>query len=374
MVESFGRADSIEGCRPPRRIAPMSYLVVVPGALVPASIAPRLLTRAKLPRLARRLQRARIGPPIHVAGDGAAHLDWLWSRFGAPAGRPVTAPYAWRALNQTSAIEVPSDQPIWHVDPVHFALARDHILLTAFDAASAIAPEESRELAREAAQILAAFDATLRVLDSSHWFLSFGPPWPPITTVGFEAALGNSLERVLPAGEAAPRWRKVLTEVQIAWHQHPVNRRREAAGVQTINGLWLHGGGTWRELPQRPFAAVAADDAIVRGWALASGLAPAALLPAGEKPAGGTTALVYLPELRSLASLDEWDGWLDALFRLDARIDEHVAQAFAQGRREVSLVLTGRDFVRSVSLRRSDTARLWRRNQLTELFSEPGQS
>ncbi|HTT12866.1 MAG TPA: hypothetical protein VMG60_18490 [Burkholderiaceae bacterium] len=349
----------------------MSYFVVVPGALVPASIAPRLLARAKLPRLARKLQRALVEEPVHMSGDGAAHLDWLWSRFGAPAARPVTAPYAWRALNHASALEMPSDQPIWHADPVHFAFARDHILVAGFDRASAIAPDESRELAAEAAALLAGFGASLRVLDASHWFLSFDPPWQQITTVAFDAALGRSLERVLPAGDAAARWRKLLTEVQIAWHQHPVNRRREAAGVQTINGLWLHGGGAWRELPRRAFGAVATDDAVVRGWALASGVAPSALLPLEGKPAGDTASLVYLPLLHPLASQNEWDGWLDALLQLDARIEDHVAHAFAHGSGEVVLVLTGREVVRSVSLRRSDTARIWRRNSIAELFSEP---
>jgi hypothetical protein len=273
-------------------------------------------------------------------------------------------------MNHASALEVPSDQPIWHADPVHFAFARDHILLTAFDTASAVRPEESRALAAEAAAILAGFGATLRVLDSSYWFLSFDPPWPPLTTVAFDAALGRSIEHVLPAGEAAARWRKVLTEIQIAWHQHPINQRREAAGAQTINGLWLHGGGVWRQLPQRPFATVATNDAVVRGWGLASGLPPSAVLPVEGKPAGATSALVYLPELHPRASQDDWDGWLDAIMRLDAEIDLHVQHAFARGFGDVTLVLTGRELVRTAVMRSSDGLRLWRRNPVAELLAE----
>ena len=348
----------------------MSYFVVVPGALVPAPIAPPLLARARPPFLARRLRHAQANPPQVLTGDGAAHLDWLWAQFGAPEERPITAPYAWRALNRTSAIDVPSDQPLWQADPVHFALARDRLLVTQLDAEAAVTPDESRALAAEAAPIMAGFNATLRVIDSSHWFLSFDTPWP-LTTVGYVAALGRSADQVLPSGEAAARWRKLLTEIQIAWHQHPVNERREAAGLRTINGLWLHGGGVWRELPRRPFDAIAASDATIRGWALASGIAPNALMPAESKPVGVSSALTYWPDLLSFSINEDWDAWLGALAHVDEKFEGHVTHAFANGFNDVTLVLAGREAVRNVVLKRSDGLRFWRNNPISELFAEP---
>jgi hypothetical protein len=346
----------------------MSYFVVVPGALVPASIAPPLLARAKLPRLARRLAHAQLGAPERLAGDGAAHLEWLWTRFGG-AGRPVTAPYAWRALNRASAIEVPSEQPLWHADPIHFAFARDHMLVTALDSEDSITADESHALAAEAAAIMTGFDATLRVLGSTHWFLSFDPPWP-LNAIAYDAALGQSAERVLPSGEAAARWRKLLTEIQISWHQHPVNERRENAGKRTINGVWLHGGGLWHALPKRPFDAVAARDATICGWALASGLPPGALLDDATRPASGPAALVYWPNLLRRATQEDWDGWLDVFTDFDAEMTGHVEHAFASGFGEVNLVLAGREVVRCVVLRASDRLRFWRSNPLTKIFVE----
>ena len=347
----------------------MSYFVVVPGALVPASIASPLLARATSPLLARRLRHAEASAPQVLAGDGAAHLDWLWSQFGGAGERPITAPYAWRALNRTSVIDVPSDQPIWQADPVHFALARDRMLVTQLDNEAAVTPDESSALAAEAAAIMAGFNATLRVLDPSHWFLSFDTPWP-LTTVGYDAALGRSAQQVLPTGEAAARWRKLLTEIQIAWHQHPVNERREAAGLRTINGLWLHGGGVWRELPRRPFEAIAASDAAIRGWALASGIAPSSLMSTDAKPAGVPSALIYWPDLHTLAIEEDWDRWLTALAKFDGQLEGHVAHAFANGFSDVTLVLAGRVTVRSVILKRSDGLRFWRTNPVAELFAE----
>lgn len=347
----------------------MSCFVVVPGALIPASIAPPLLARAKLPRLARRLERARAEAFQPTRPDGAPHLDWLWARFGGQ-GPAITAPYAWRALNRASAIDVAPELPLWHADPVHFALARDRMLVTVLAAEAAPTADESSTLAAVAAPIAAQFDATLRVIDARHWFLSFDPAWP-LQAVPRDAALGRSVQDVLPQGAAAPRWRKLLTEVQIAWHQQPLNERREAAGVPAINGIWLHGGGTWAALPQRPFVTIAAADPIVQGWGLASGLAPSALLDADAKPATADPFLAYDPRLLAHNALQDWDAWLAMLARCEAGIDAHVEHAFARGLRDVTLVLAGRHGVRTIVLRSSDRFRFWRSRALTDLLAEP---
>lgn len=345
----------------------MSYFVVVPGALVPIAIAPKLLARTTLPHLARRLERAQAAPPQRTTAAGAAHLAWLWNRFGGQ-GQPVTGPYAWQALSEAGA--PPTEVLLWQADPIHFAFARDHMLVSALDAEAAVSAEENTLLAAEAAVIASEFNAQLRAVDPRHWFLSFNPPWS-LTTVAFDAALGRSAEHVLPQGDAAARWRKLLTEIQIKWHQHPVNEQREAQGVRTINGVWLHGGGTWRALGTRPFEVVVTDDAIVRGWALASGLARSALLAPDVLPPGSSPTLVYCPDLLIAASHEDWDAWLQTLARVDTFIERHVAHAFAQGHRDMTLVLGGREFVRTITLRASDRLRFWRSGTNDAMFSEP---
>jgi hypothetical protein len=347
----------------------MSYFVVVPGALIPESIAPQLPARAKLPRLASRLERARTEAFHPMTTQGAPHLDWLWSRFGGE-GTPVSAPYAWRALNRASAIDVAPELPLWHADPVHFALARDRMLVTALDADAAPTADESGALAAVAAPIAAQFDATLRVIDARHWFLSFDPAWS-IRTVPYDAALGRSAQDLLPQGDAAARWRKLLTEIQIAWHQQPLNERREAAGARTINGIWLHGGGNWQPLPRRPYEAIAAADPIVQGWGLASGLAPSGLLAPEAKPGKPDPFLAYEPQLLHHRCREDWETWLAALARCDELIDAHATHAFARGFRDVTLVLAGRHGVRTIVLQSSDRFRFWRRNALAALLAEP---
>jgi len=349
--------------------AAMSYFVVVPGALVPASIASHVLARANLPLLGRRLARARIGALQRFEGQGAAHLDWLWSHFGGKDQPPPTAPYALRALESPHSSMATEETFLWQADPVHFAFARDRMLLTKLEGDAALTADESGVLAAEAAATAAEFGARLRTIDTRHWFLVFDVPWR-LRTIAFDAALGRSVEPLLPEGDDAARWRKLLTEIQMRWHQHPLNERREDDGRRTVNGLWLHGGAPWRPLANRPFATIAADDAIVRGWGLASGLPPDSLLNARSKPPRGGAVLVYRDDLLASNAHEDWDRWLEILTRLSVELEQHIEHALAAGFDEFLLVLAGRSEVRTLAIRRFDAVRVWRNHSLSDIFSE----
>src|SRR5690606_38216705 len=48
-------------------------------------------------------------------------------------------------------------------------------------------------------------------------------------------------------------WRRLLNEIQMAWHEHPVNEARVARGVPPVNALWLYGGArAWPATPAAP--------------------------------------------------------------------------------------------------------------------------
>ncbi len=68
-------------------------------------------------------------------------------------------------------------------------------------------------------------------------------------------------------------WRRLLNEIQMCWHEHPVNIERQEAGEPEINGLWLYGGG--------------------RGWA------PSA-----------TTDVQWLTTLSESSTRGDWQQWL----------------------------------------------------------------
>lgn len=72
--------------------------------------------------------------------------------------------------------------------------------------------------------------------------------------------------RHMPEGPGAESFQLVQSEIQMVLHQSPVNLRREAAGLRTINGLWLWGGGRVPEAKERPLPPVFGEDPLIRGF------------------------------------------------------------------------------------------------------------
>lgn len=79
---------------------------------------------------------------------------------------------------------------------------------------------------------------------------------------------GRNVDHFLPGGAEGPYWRRLMNEVQMLLHDHPVNEARESRGALPVNSVWVWGGGsvhrpsTWR-VPNR----VIADEPIARGLA-----------------------------------------------------------------------------------------------------------
>jgi hypothetical protein len=94
------------------------------------------------------------------------------------------------------------------------------------------------------------------------------PPWVPP-----EQALGADIFDYLPQGPAGRRWRRLLNDIQVVLHQHPLNVSRRQRGLPPVNSLWLWGGG---RLPAR----------VTPDWRAAIGSQPllAALAQQAQRP------------------------------------------------------------------------------------------
>ena len=77
---------------------------------------------------------------------------------------------------------------------------------------------------------------------------------------------GASVDAVLPANDASGRFHRLLGELQMVLHEHPVNVARENAGLRPVNSLWLWGGGFAAEKEVRPMPALFSGDPLFRGY------------------------------------------------------------------------------------------------------------
>jgi hypothetical protein len=91
--------------------------------------------------------------------------------------------------------------------------------------------------------------------------------------------------------------------MQMLLHEHPVNERREAAGLAPATGIWLSQGGTLPRAQPAPDFAIHASPS--RAGDVAIGIARLAHLTVAEPPADFADLARGADAFVSLASFDE---------------------------------------------------------------------
>ncbi len=148
-----------------------------------------------------------------------------------------------------------------------------------------------------------------------------------------QAAATNDLQAMMPRGADAPGLRRLMTELQMLLHEHPVNEARARRGLPAINALWLWGAGTASPMShERRLPLAFGDHAFLRGIYQLHGQRVTALpengdtLVAAANKAQRVVAVVPAAELRSLES--QWIAPLvqalaaRRIDRLDLVLDE----------------------------------------------------
>jgi hypothetical protein len=221
---------------------------------------------ASMPGLARILSRARV---MALADTDLESV--LLDSFGVQRQRdwPV-APFSWLGdRGETGA-------RYWlRADPVHLRAERDAVLLV-----------DARHFTLDAESANALLDALNTHFDSdglrffapepTRWYVAVDRV-PEIATSPLRVVAGRNIDTLLPKGADALTWHRWFNEIQMLFHSHVVNERREAAGLPTVNSVWFWGGGTLPDALPHAFAGVWSDDPLARGLALASGVSLASL-------------------------------------------------------------------------------------------------
>lgn len=77
----------------------------------------------------------------------------------------------------------------------------------------------------------------------------------------------------MPTGDNADSYRNLVSEVEMALHDHEVNLRRQSDGSHPVNCLWFWGGGYAPEQHTEPRPPLFADDPLLKGhWLSKTGV------------------------------------------------------------------------------------------------------
>lgn len=261
----------------------------------------------------------------------------------------VGLPYPEQGLAALRMWGQTGDRPtVWiaAADPVYLEPRLDHLCLHALQR-TGIPPSDLRPLFDHLQQTLAD--------DQRYGFARLGAcgylrAEEPISTAMVPATVVDMREpgEYLPTGEHTVMHRNILSEIEMALHEHPVNVRRIEEGKAPVNSLWLWGGGMAPEKITRPQPPVFTVDPLLLGyWESATAVAdlwPGDFAACAEASLHGFVAVTPEEDL-SPESLERYLGELRELL---------------QSRRLRRLILLSRDGLRA-EVRRSDTLKFWRR-------------
>ena len=321
--------------------------LVLPFALPPAEHARDLIAQLHAPVLARLLSRASRGESLSNPPFDAClpHERWL-SGHRANNSLPLS-----HAL--MSALKLQAASGWWFiVQPVHLHVARDHLVLTDYRQLT-LTDSEARALYETAAPAFAEQGQQLVYGNARYWFLH-ADAWSALRTCTPDAACGHNIDIWQPDGDKSRDWRRTHNEVQMLWHQHPVNDARDREGQTRINGLWLWGGSD-----------VLADSQGEQ--LLAAQLAEPDTDQCRQPERGGTR---LMDALLPFALSDDWSEWMRQMAALD---EECLAPAFEQlnsGKLDsLQLALSDSSRLSVWTVTRASMRKFWVKSSLSRLAS-----
>lgn len=334
--------------------------LVLPFALPPAELAPDLGKHLRAPALATLLSKSSTSRrhPRHEGLHVLPHERWL---AGALAGADVDAP-AWTPLVMRG-LGIGAELGTWFlVHPGHIEIGRSHLLMNDLRQLALI-DRHSRALFEAALPYVRELGLDLRYGDASTWFLR-ADEWAGLRTSSPDAAAGIDITFFLPSGPGAAAFRKLQNELQILWHEHPVNQEREAHRQPPVNAIWTWAGGSGSPTPAaRLFTDEASAHLAALAQATGGGTANPGRLPGGD-------AILYADLLSAPAIGADWGGWIAAYEQIDRDWGLPLLAALRDGQlARLDIVRTGRDTLTESSTTRLSLRKFWRRASLDTLLT-----
>ena len=340
----------------------MRITVFIPYLIPPREIAAAGWNGASTPRLKSALAKAA------CSHDTRDSLSLLCGLFG------VERQQDWPlAPLLASGDNLNAGQSYWLcATPMHLETRR-HGLTASHENGLQLSEAESVTLAATLGAHLQDEKITLHTPWPTRWYLQCANP-PAMTTTPWDTVAGRDVRTHLPTGKDSARWHRLLTEMQMLLHSHPVNAEREAIGLPAVNSLWLWGGGVMPPVtnaPDAPFATVFSGDTTLRALARHTGCLianpPRQFTPYTSKPAKNARLFFSLesliPSIRH-GDLAAWQAAMAALEQswiaplLDALNSQHLS--------ELTLISSTPNGSRQFVIRKADRWKWWRTNAMVD--------
>jgi hypothetical protein len=291
--------------------SPVLHLAL-PGLLWPAQALQDMVYDLKLPALSWLLGKGRqqLAP---VSGSP----QWLADVMGLASLPAAALRVSARQEEQTGR---------WLcIDPIHLRVERTQLIVQD-PSALQLTQEEATALAADLAPLLDEL-GRLSIAAPHEWHLHLHAE-SDIRTTPLADAIGLNGDQLMPKAANVKVWRRILNEVQVTLHEHPVNLARTGRGLPAVNSLWPWGEGALEE-GKTGWNCIQADGTLWQGLARHLGC-PWQALPERYAPAPGRT-LAVLPMLDTPTRHRDALQWLSELQALEANWFAPAMQALQEG-------------------------------------------
>lgn len=295
--------------------------ILLPFGFLPPEFSTDLMRVLRAPALATLLTRTRFNTSAvrtHHYNEFARCLpyeEWVAQRFGIDASLTVSgSPPIATALMRS--FDLPASAGYWFlVQPIHIHIASDHLILTDVRQL-ALSDDESRTLFQLAETAFTAGDKQLLYGDAMHWFVHAND-WATLQTSTPDAVCGRSIDIWTPKGDGERAWRKLQNEVQMEWHEHPLNESREEQGKKAVNSIWLWGGASAARTGHSDYQQTFGLAQALAGYAQFSRQHHAVAQLDQVINAGPGHHLLVLDALIEAALAGDWSVWLEQMHALE---------------------------------------------------------
>lgn len=348
----------------PYNLGMTEITLALPYALPPPEMATDLLRALKMPALASLLNRNN-NLQYHIYDNDSRvlpHEAWLAHALGlasAPERPDTAAPLATAAMRGCGLQAEAAEGHWFMVQPAHIQLSRTHLLLSDLRALH-LTQDESRGLYDIARGYFEELGKRLLHGAPGLWFVR-ADDWTGMATASPDAAATQNLSDWMPEGEHARDYRKLQNEIQMLWHEHPINTARQERGMQPVNAFWMWGGSS-------ASAPAAAPVAIAGGPAWMQTLAAPDLRQPTAAQLIAQPGKVMLAPLIPSAQTGDWSDWIAHMQRIEDEWCAPLLAALNDGRiGRVTLMLSHRNGWLDVSTSKLAQRKFWRKPTLNPL-------
>jgi len=148
-----------------------------------------------------------------------------------------------------------------NISLVHFSAGLNDVQIFPADD---VAEEQLQQLMSALQPLLSLSGFELHRTASGRWYL-WCETVLDVEIPAVERGFSTRSYNVLPAGRDAAALRRLLTEIQMVLHQHPVNQQREAHGMPSLNAAWLSGAGALTSATTSTLQRIVSDEPYVMG-------------------------------------------------------------------------------------------------------------